>query len=134
MTTFEPELAYSSNQDGFSLTTFYNKSELYEPTILVIKTTKKEIFGAYCSTSWCQRGMKDDRGARQLYFGGGESFLFSFSEHLTNGQGPVRYPWVLGANAPKDKQVDQSQLTKAELHSYQLFMTGQHDMISIGGG
>ena len=52
MTMGEPELVYSSNEHGISLTTFYHRSEQYEPTILVIKTTEGEVFGAYCSTSW----------------------------------------------------------------------------------
>ena len=75
----EPELIYSSNQHGISLTTFYTRSEKYEPTILVIKTTEKEVFGAYCSTTWATRNEKDDQGRRQHYFGTGETFLFTFA-------------------------------------------------------
>ena len=74
-----PCLAYSTDNDGFSLKTFYNKSEMYEPTVLVVKTAKGDIFGAYCSTSWRERNAKDEKGGRQAYFGTGESFLFSFS-------------------------------------------------------
>ena len=79
MTMAEPELIYSSNQHGISLTTFYTRSEKYEPTILVIKTTEKEVFGAYCSTTWATRNEKDDQGRRQHYFGTGETFLFTFA-------------------------------------------------------
>lgn len=43
MTTINPTLAYSSNEHGISLTTFYAKSEQYEPTILVVKTTTDEV-------------------------------------------------------------------------------------------
>jgi hypothetical protein len=43
MTMATPELVYSSNEHGISLNTFYNKSEKYEPTILVIKTTEGEV-------------------------------------------------------------------------------------------
>jgi len=133
LTMGTPQLAYASYNDGVSLNTFYTRSESYEPTVLVIKTTEAEVFGAFCSTSWSQRGLKDERGGRQIYFGGGETFLFSFSEAcLSEGEEVAVYPWVLGPSAPN--KIDQSQLSKAELHSHQLFMAGQHDMISIGGG
>lgn len=138
-----PCLAYSSNNDGFSITTFYNKSEIYEPTILVIKTIKGDVFGAYCSTSWQERNAKDDKGARQKYFGTGESFLFSFSlsgdktssnnhengrndDNLEDGQ---KFSWIYsgGSKGPEN-------LTKAERHARELFQCGQHDMLTIGGG
>jgi len=132
-----PQLVYASYNDGFSLSTFYAKSEPYEPTVLIVKTTQQEVFGAYCSTSWAQRGLKDERGCRQIYFGGGETFLFTFSRTTDDfkedsREGVVVYPWVLGPSS--NSHIDQSNLTKAELHSHQLFMAGQHDMISIGGG
>ena len=38
-----PELIYASNEHGISLNTFYTKSEPWEPTILVIKTTDREV-------------------------------------------------------------------------------------------
>ena len=38
-----PELIYASNEHGISLNTFYTKSEPWEPTILVIKTTTREV-------------------------------------------------------------------------------------------
>lgn len=125
MTMANPELIYSSNEDGISMTTFYQRTEQYEPTILVIKTTKSEIFGAYCSTSWAVRNLKDDQGRRQHYFGTGETFLFTFAID----EKPVRYIWV---NA--DKTEDEIVGTKAEQHQRELFMCGRPDMISIGGG
>jgi len=125
MTMANPELIYSSNEHGISMTTFYQRTEQYEPTILVIKTTKSEIFGAYCSTSWAVRNLKDDQGRRQHYFGTGETFLFTFAID----EKPVRYIWV---NA--DKTEDEIVGTKAEQHQRELFMCGRPDMISIGGG
>ena len=38
-----PELIYASNEHGISLNTFYTRSEPWEPTILVIKTTTREV-------------------------------------------------------------------------------------------
>ena len=136
-----PCLAYSTDNDGFSLTTFYNKSEIYEPTVLVIKTVKGEIFGAYCSTSWRERNAVDEKGARQVYFGTGESFLFSFSLPSTgktnldasSEEGTVehgtKFSWVFEDHSKKCEN-----LTKVERHARELFLCGQHDMISIGGG
>ena len=43
MTMGTPELIYASNEHGISLNTFYTKSEPWEPTILVIKTTNREV-------------------------------------------------------------------------------------------
>eukprot|EP00095_Tigriopus_kingsejongensis_P002050 maker-scaffold254_size236139-snap-gene-0.9 protein:Tk02050 transcript:maker-scaffold254_size236139-snap-gene-0.9-mRNA-1 annotation:"tbc1 domain family member 24 isoform x4" len=128
MSTIDPKLVYSSNEHGISLTTFYHKSEQYEPTILLIRTTGNEVFGAYCSTSWAERNYKDDKGMRQTYFGTGESFLFQID--LGDPSKCVKYAWV---NA--DGSVTRSEvLTKAEQHARELFMSGQHDMIAIGGG
>ena len=105
-------MAYASYNDGLSLTTFYARSEAFEPTVLVVKTTCQEVFGAYCSTSWSQRGLKDEKGQRQIYFGGGETFLFSFSQSCLDSPGEeVKiYPWVLGPSAVS--KIDQAQLTK----------------------
>ena len=43
MTMGTPELIYASNEHGISLNTFYTRSEPWEPTILVIKTTTREV-------------------------------------------------------------------------------------------
>ena len=46
-----------------------------------------------------------------------------------DGEGAIKYPWV-----GLDPEADTSGLTKAEAHARELFMSGQHDMFSIGGG
>ena len=106
MTMADPELIYSSNEHGISLTTFYTRSEKYEPTILLIKTTEGEVFGAYCSSTWATRNLKDDKGRRQHYFGTGETFLFTFAY---DGN-PKRFTWV-NANKSEDEMG-----TKTEAH------------------
>ena len=35
--------AYSSNEHGVSLTTFFNRVDKYEPTIIAVRTTDKEV-------------------------------------------------------------------------------------------
>ncbi len=43
MTTIDPTLTYSSDEHGISLSTFYQRSEQYEPTILIVKTQTNEV-------------------------------------------------------------------------------------------
>ena len=38
-----PQFAYSSDNDGISLATFYGRAEKYETTVVVVKTTKGEV-------------------------------------------------------------------------------------------
>ena len=87
-----------------------------------------QIFGAYCSTSWGERNLKDDKGLRQAYFGTGETFLFKMGDE--DGEEAVKYPWV-NLN-PSGNQGQK--LTKAEEQARELFRSGQHDMVAIGGG
>lgn len=77
------------------------------------------MFGAYCSTRWYERNVKDDRGNRQAYFGTGETFLFSLYPER------AKYPWVGMEQSPGEKQLD---------HSAELFLAADHKMITIGGG
>eukprot|EP00795_Rhopilema_esculentum_P012152 gene12152-2761_t len=70
----KPTLAFTSDEDGFSLKTLYNKVEEEDQTIIIIKTDKGEIFGAYLSMSLLHR--KDSKKGL-AYFGNGETFIFS---------------------------------------------------------
>jgi len=116
ITMYQPILLYTTEEHGCSLTTFYVRVEQHEPTLLMIKTCNNEVFGAYCSSRWCERNQKDDRGNRQAYFGTGETFLFSLYPER------AKYPWV-GVEA--DKNVS---------HGAELFMAADSKMITIGGG
>ncbi|KAK8757026.1 hypothetical protein V5799_000272 [Amblyomma americanum] len=104
----QPELVYSTNEHGSSLTNFYLRSESWEPTVLVVLTTREERFGAYCSTKWQER--------KQAYFGTGETFLFTFVPE------PKRFAWV-GVNSTQDVP-----------HSCKLFLSANQRMIQIGAG
>lgn len=116
ITMYQPILLYTTEEHGCSLTTFYVRVEKHEPTLLLIKTCNNEVFGAYCSTRWCERNLKDDRGHRQAYFGTGETFLFSLFPERT------KYPWV---GIYGDKNLG---------HGCELFMAADSKMITIGGG
>lgn len=113
---YQPILLYTTEEHGCSLTTFYVRVEQHEPTLLMIKTINNEIFGAYCSSKWGERNLKDDRGNRQAYFGTGETFLFSLYPER------AKYPWV-GMEGENTLG-----------HAAELFMAADSKMITIGGG
>ncbi|XP_015522409.1 GTPase-activating protein skywalker isoform X1 [Neodiprion pinetum] len=119
ITMYQPILLYTTEEHGCSLTTFYVRVEQHEPTLLMIKTCNNEVFGAYCSTRWCERNLKDDKGQRQAYFGTGETFLFSLYPER------AKYPWVGMDSSHNDPRVH---------HSAELFMAADTKMITIGGG
>lgn len=116
ITMYQPVLLYTTEEHGCSLTTFYVRVEQHEPTLLMIKTCNNEVFGAYCSSRWYERNLKDDRGQRQAYFGTGETFLFSLYPER------AKYPWV---GIEGDKGLG---------HASELFMAADSKMITIGGG
>nr|XP_023013720.1 TBC1 domain family member 24-like isoform X2 [Leptinotarsa decemlineata] len=115
ITMYQPILLYTTEEHGCSLTTFYVRVEQHEPTLLMIKTCNNEVFGAYCSSRWAERNIKDDRGNRQAYFGTGETFLFSLYPERN------KYTWV-GMEGDKVG------------HGAELFMAADSKMITIGGG
>ncbi|XP_043480110.1 GTPase-activating protein skywalker isoform X1 [Leptopilina heterotoma] len=119
ITMYQPILLYTTEEHGCSLTTFYVRVEQHEPTLLMIKTCNNEVFGAYCSTRWCERNLKDDKGQRQAYFGTGETFLFSLYPER------AKYPWIGMDSSHNDSRVH---------HSAELFMAADAKMITIGGG
>ncbi|XP_037958477.1 GTPase-activating protein skywalker isoform X2 [Teleopsis dalmanni] len=116
ITMYQPVLLYTTEEHGCSLTTFYVRVEQHEPTLMMIKTCNNEVFGAYCSSRWFERNVKDDKGQRQAYFGTGETFLFSLYPER------AKYPWV---GIENDKDLG---------HSSELFMAADAKMITIGGG
>lgn len=136
ITMYQPVLLYTTEEHGCSLTTFYVRVEQHEPTLLMIKTCNnevscdwfslnlklivliqtKKVFGAYCSSRWYERNLKDDRGQRQAYFGTGETFLFSLYPER------AKYPWV---GIEGDQNLG---------HGSELFMAADSKMITIGGG
>ncbi|KAK8767150.1 hypothetical protein V5799_006070 [Amblyomma americanum] len=109
ITTLRPEVIYSTNKHGTSLTNLFLRTDTREPTMLAILTTRGDRFGAYCSTRWQER-------RRAPYFGTGETFLFTFAPE------PRRFEWV-GVNSALDVP-----------HSSKLFLSANQHMIQIGAG
>jgi hypothetical protein len=78
----DPKLLYYSGNDGFSLRTVLAKTDSKKPTLVLIKTNKNAVFGAYLSEEW--------RKDPSTYFGGSESFVFSLHPH------ELKYGWAPG--------------------------------------
>ncbi|EPY88961.1 TBC1 domain family member 24 isoform 1 [Camelus ferus] len=69
-----------------SVSRFYFQCEGHEPTLLLIKTTQKEVCGAYLSTDWSER---NKFGGKLGFFGTGECFVFRLQPEVQ------RYEWVV---------------------------------------
>jgi len=73
----DPIKLYASDKHGFSLRTLYSRVEEKEPpTLLVIKSAKDDIFGAFISAPWSVWRESTKNGKAQFY-GNGQTFLFS---------------------------------------------------------
>lgn len=108
----QPELLYTSEEHGTSLVTLYQRVESYQPTVIVIKTTRDEIFGAFCATYWRDRR----QGGRNLsYFGTGETFIFTLQPEKW------KYEWV----GLKQDNIP---------NTAHMFQAGDRNILTIGGG
>ncbi|KAI0229507.1 GTPase-activating protein skywalker [Lamellibrachia satsuma] len=113
VTLLQPELVYTTAEHGTSLNTFFLRVDGEEPSLLLIKTTKNEILGAYCSVDWAVR--KDQRNDLS-YFGTGETFVFTlFPERK-------KYGWV---------GISLGEQTRSTAH---MFMAANKKTLLIGGG
>ncbi|XP_063967175.1 GTPase-activating protein skywalker-like [Lytechinus pictus] len=126
---YQPRLVFTTQEHGFSLTTFFTRCEYCEPTILLIKTSDQEIFGAYLSASWSTRNDGDQKG---IYFGTGESFLFSFAPE------EKKYPWVgiLPKEETKEevvKEEEEEKEKKEEEEEGEVKENGEGERRSSGG-
>ncbi|XP_038618177.1 TBC1 domain family member 24 isoform X1 [Tachyglossus aculeatus] len=147
----QPMLLFSSLQHGYSLTRFYFQCDGHEPTLLLIKTTEKEVCGAYLSTDWSERNKS---GGKLSFFGTGECFVFRLQPEVQ------RYEWVVithpeltratdskpGASAPQlpaASGLDPSDRLSPFLatrhfnlpsKTESMFMAGGNDCLIVGGG
>ncbi|POM66582.1 Hypothetical protein PHPALM_17534 [Phytophthora palmivora] len=71
-------LLYSLAQDGCSLHTLLLKVRKQTPTLVVVETTKGEVFGGFVTEEWRESAN---------YYGIGESFVFAFNSKFEC------YPW-----------------------------------------
>lgn len=107
----KPVCLFTTDSDGCSIRTLYNKCEADDETILLVKSSVGEIIGAFVTMSWSER----NSGPKTLtYFGTGESFVFRLSPK------PIRYLWS-GLLEDGSKTTD-------------LFMAGDDKSLMVGGG
>jgi len=110
----QPVLVFTTQEHGFRLQTLLEKINEIEYSILIIKATNGEIFGAFCAGLWSDRHNK-------TYFGFGESFLFT----LLSKQ--IKYPWV----GQQQQQVNDNRQHQVKR---ELFLFVSNEKLIIGGG
>uniref|UniRef100_A0AC34QH23 TBC1 domain family member 24 n=1 Tax=Panagrolaimus sp. JU765 TaxID=591449 RepID=A0AC34QH23_9BILA len=110
-----PVLLFRLSENGVSFTQLWNKTDFAEQTLLIIKATTGEVFGAYCSASWSERNDIRER-TRTRYFGTGESFVWHEDRDIGL---PIIYKW---AGQTSDHPED----------CPQMFMTGGDRFLIIG--
>ncbi|XP_069503052.1 TBC1 domain family member 24 isoform X2 [Ambystoma mexicanum] len=147
----QPLLLFTNLEHGCSLTRFYSLCEEHEPTLLLIKTSAREVCGAFLSTAWDQR----KRGGNKLsFFGTGECFVFRLQPEVE------RYEWVVIKNPTEGRETDSdtvrpmasvSEISREDpserlspflatrhfnlpTRTASMFMAGSMDCIIIGGG
>ncbi|CAD6999469.1 unnamed protein product [Ceratitis capitata] len=99
---YQPVLLYTTEEHGCSLTTFYVRVEQHEPTLMMIKTCNNEVFGAYCSTRWFERNVKDDKANGRPTLAPNEKdlghaselFMAADSKMITIGGGEGQAIWM----------------------------------------
>ncbi|VDO42736.1 unnamed protein product [Brugia timori] len=75
-----PMLIYHLCDDGTSFYRLWTKIDEAESTLLIIKTDKSEILGAFCDEPWGNRIKTCERGNGK-YFGGGLSFVWNLDDN-----------------------------------------------------
>ncbi|XP_072453726.1 TBC1 domain family member 24 isoform X1 [Notamacropus eugenii] len=147
----QPLLIFSTTQHGYSLARLYYHCEGHEPTLLLLKTTTKEVCGAYLSTDWRDR---NKFGGKLSFFGTGECFVFRLKPKVQ------RYVWVVikhpelaksSASEPTTSGLQLSHTASTDpskrlspflaarhfslpSKAESMFMAGSNDCIIIGGG
>lgn len=102
---------YLSDAHGYSLRTLYARCGDHAPLLLVVRSTRSYIFGAFVSHPWSER-----RGDR-AFFGNGECFLFRLRPQFRY------YAWV-GKDAGLETLPDGSEY----------FLMGSDRELVVGGG
>ncbi|XP_069036808.1 TBC1 domain family member 24 [Lepisosteus oculatus] len=151
----QPHLLFTTAEHGCSLNRFYSHCEGHEPTLLLIRTTDREVCGAYLSTDWEERR----RGGGKLsFFGTGECFVFRLKPEMERYEWVViRHPELAAAAPPQNPETpeDPNTLPAKEGNSdptdrlspflsarhfnlntrnTSMFMAGSQESIIIGGG
>mmetsp|Transcript_2265 Transcript_2265/g.3143 ORF Transcript_2265/g.3143 Transcript_2265/m.3143 type:complete len:377 (+) Transcript_2265:102-1232(+) len=83
------ELMYSVIRDGSMYLQFFESLKHTKPTLIVIQTTCKEVFGGFVTSEW---------EAQTGYYGTGECFLWKMERRKDDGHHEetsfFKYPWT----------------------------------------
>lgn len=80
-------------------------------TLILIRTSEGDIFGAFCSSPWSERNDRRER-SKTKYFGTGESFVWRLDKKLGF---PVIYFWAgRDAAAQQDDDIPQMFMTAGD--------------------
>jgi len=117
---------YSVAKDGDSMKTMLYLVSRYRYTLMVIKSTRGDIFGAFANDTWEERG---SRG--KTFYGSGQSFLFSVRSSLAKvDNAPI---CEMQPYAPTNR--DQVEIYKWKGTNVYLQMCDMsNDRIAMGGG
>jgi len=85
-----PVLLFRLSEHGASFTQLWTQIDEAEQSLIIIRSTMGEIFGAYCSACWSERKDVKER-AKTRYFGTGESFVFKQPQGQLY---PMIYNWT----------------------------------------
>ncbi|KAI9183765.1 TLD-domain-containing protein [Polychytrium aggregatum] len=112
------ELLFTTSRHGYHISTLFHSASDIKPTLLVVKTSTGEIFGAYISSEW---PTSHDQQGR--FSGNGESFLFMLEPRAK------MYPWVgrdIEFMDAIEREIVQSQAS--------MFIMATRKDLSIGAG
>lgn len=98
----EPKIVFTTEEHGTSFNTLVRMIGGYEPTILLVRTEKGSVLGAYCSADWAGRHRQTSN-----FFGTGETFVFSFGSDPSRTE-PKIYRWV-GLQKIADEKVNRNE-------------------------
>ncbi|PAV60267.1 hypothetical protein WR25_07129 isoform B [Diploscapter pachys] len=106
-----PVLLFRLSQDGASFTKLWNNIDEASQTLILIRTSEGDIFGAFCSSPWSERNDRRER-SKTKYFGTGESFVWRLDKKLGF---PVIYFWAgRDAAAQQDDDIPQMFMTAGD--------------------
>ncbi|CAJ0917872.1 unnamed protein product, partial [Mesorhabditis belari] len=114
-----PQLLFRLSKDGASFTQLWTKVDEADQSLLIIKSIKGEVLGAYCSASWSERNDRKER-SKSKYFGTGESFVFRVDKNDIADL-PIIYQWVGNSSDEPDK-------------APQMFMAAGDRLMIVGSG
>ena len=77
------KILYDMKKDGCTITAFFSKCKGNDTTIIIIKDTQGNKFGAFCTEEWHKEDLE--------FYGDGDSFLFSFNK---DAQVPIVNRWT----------------------------------------